>query len=118
VEILGPVQIYLNSATSFNGVTFGGSNSIYQTGFVVMSNYTVSIDNNSIVFGQFEARDSEISVGSGGGSTIKGTLIGSAFANKISVDGSGFVDVSGGSGTNSVTPNPTPSPTPRATPTP
>lgn len=118
VEIIGPVQIYLNSATSFNGVTFGDSNSIYQTGFVVMSNYTVSIDNDSIVFGQFEARDSEISVGSGGGSTVKGTLIGSAFANKISVAGSGFVDVSGGSGTNSLTPTLSPTPTPSATPTP
>jgi prepilin-type N-terminal cleavage/methylation domain-containing protein len=101
VEILGPVQIYLNAATSFNGVTFGSSNTIYQTGFVVMSNYSVTIDNGGSVYGQFEARDSALSIGSGGGQTIRGSLFGSAFANTINVDGSGYVDVSGGSGTNS-----------------
>lgn len=103
VEILGPVQIYLNTATSFNGVTFGNSNSVYQTGFVVMSNYSVTIDNGAAVYGQFEARDSAISIGSGGGQTIRGTFVGSAFANTINVDGSGYVDVSGGSGTNAAT---------------
>lgn len=108
VEILGPVQIYLNSATSFNGTVFGGSNSIYQTGFVVMSNYSVTIDNGAKVYGQFEARDSAISIGSGGGQTIRGTFVGSAFANTINVDGSGFVDVSGGSGTNAATNTTTP----------
>ncbi|MEY3480351.1 MAG: hypothetical protein RIQ71_1126 [Verrucomicrobiota bacterium] len=108
VEIIGPVQIYLNAATSFNGTVFGNSNSIYQTGFVVMSNYSVTIDNGAAVYGQFEARDSAISVGSGGGQTIRGTFVGSAFANTINVDGSGFVDVSGGSGTNAATNTTTP----------
>ena len=108
VEILGPVQVFLNTPTSFAGVTFGSSNTIYQTGFVVMSNYTVNIDNGSAVYGQFEARDSEIQIGSGGGSTIRGSLFGSALADKISVDGSGYADVSGGSDTNSVASGPTP----------
>jgi hypothetical protein len=96
VEILGVVQIYFNANTSFAGVTFGASNSIAQTGFVVMSNYSVSIDNGSAVYGQFEARDSTITVGSGGGQTIRGSFFGSAFAREVSVDGSGYVDVSGG----------------------
>ena len=117
VEILGPVQIYLNAATSFNGTIFGGSNSVYQTGFVVMSNYSVTIDNGSSVYGQFEARDSALSIGSGGGQTVRGSFYGSAFANTVNVDGSGYVDVSGGSGTNSATPNPTPTPTPTPRPT-
>lgn len=103
VEILGPVQIYLNAAMSFNGVTFGSSNSVYQTGFVVMSSNSVTIDNGAVVYGQFEARDSVISIGSGGGQTIKGTFVGSAFANTVNVDGSGYVDVSGGSSTNAAT---------------
>ena len=108
VEILGPVQVFLNTPTSFAGVTFGNSNSIFQTGFVVMSNYSVSIDNNSAVYGQFEARDSVFSVGSGGGSIIRGSFFGSVFAREISVDGSGYVDASGGSDTNSSSPTPTP----------
>jgi len=96
VEILGPVQIYFNSNVTFSGVTFGGSNSIAQTGFVVMSNYSVTINNGGAVYGQFEARDSTLTVGSGGGQTISGSFFGSAFAREVAVAGSGYVDVSGG----------------------
>jgi len=97
VEILGPVQVYFNSSVTMSGVTFGSSNSIYQTGFIVMSNYSVSINSGATVYGQFEARDSTISVGNGG------KFYGSAFAYQVAVSGQGFVDVSGGSDTNSLT---------------
>ena len=119
VEILGPVQIYFNyDPINISGVIFGNSNSIYQTGFVVMSSNSVSIDRGSAVYGQWEARDSTLTIGSGGGQTVSGSLYGSAFANKISVAGSGYVDVSGGSDTNSVTPGPSPTPTPLPSPSP
>lgn len=119
VEILGPVQIYFNyDPINISGVIFGNSNSIYQTGFVVMSSNSVNIDRGSAVYGQWEARDSTITIGSGGGQTVTGSLYGSAFANKISVAGSGFVDASGGSDTNSVTPTPSPTPTPKPRPSP
>jgi len=118
VEILGPVQIYLNANTTFSGVTFGSSNTITQAGFVVMSNFSVTINNSGAVYGQFDARDSIITVGSGGGSTISGSLFGSALAREVSVAGSGYVDVSGGSDTNTVVPGPSPTPTPRSTPSP
>jgi prepilin-type N-terminal cleavage/methylation domain-containing protein len=97
VEILGPVQIYFNSNFDISGVTFGSSNSIYQTGFVVMSNYSVSIGSGATVYGQFEARDSVFSVGN------DGAFYGSAFAFEVAVSGRGFVDVSGGSDTNAIT---------------
>jgi len=96
VEILGPVQIFFNSNVSMSGITFGTSNSIYQTGFVVMSNYSVSIGSGGAVYGQFEARDSVLSVGN------DGAFYGSAFAYEVSVSGRGYVDVSGGSDTNSL----------------
>ena len=119
VEILGPVQIYFNyGPIELNGVTFGSSNSVYQTGFVVMSNYSVAIGRGAVVYGQWEARDSLLTIGSGGGQTIDGSLYGSAFADTINLTGSGFADVSGGSDTNSVTPSPTPTPTPTPAPTP
>jgi type II secretory pathway pseudopilin PulG len=91
VEILGPVQIFFNSNVSMSGMTFGSSNSIFQTGFVVMSNYSVSIGSGGTVYGQFEARDSVLSVGNGG------SFYGSAFAREVSVAGGGYVDVSAGS---------------------
>lgn len=97
VEIAGPVQIFFNSNVSMSGITFGSSNSIYQTGFVVMSNYSVSIGSGATVYGQFEARDSVLSVGN------DGAFYGSAFAFEVAVSGRGYVDVSGGSDTNSVT---------------
>lgn len=106
VDILGPVQIFFNSAFDISGVTFGDTNSIYQTGFVVMSNYSVSIGSGATVYGQFEARDSVLSVGN------DGAFYGSAFAFEVSVSGRGYVDVSGGSDTNAVTPVPSPTPTP------
>ncbi|MBU3665536.1 MAG: prepilin-type N-terminal cleavage/methylation domain-containing protein [Chthoniobacterales bacterium] len=102
VEILGPVQVYFNSAVSMSGITFGSSNTIYQTGFVVMSNYSFSIGSGATVYGQVEARDSTISVGNGG------AFYGSAFASEVAVSGNGYIDVSGGSDTNSVTSTNTP----------
>lgn len=102
VEILGPVQVYFNSSTTMSGVTFGSSNTIYQTGFVVMSNYSFSIGSGGTVYGQFEARDSTLSVGN------DGKFYGSAFAYEVAVSGQGYVDVSGGSDTNSVTSTNTP----------
>lgn len=93
VEVLGPVQIFFDSNVSISGVTFGGSNTIFQTGFVVMSNYSVSIGSGAAVYGQFEARDSVLSVGN------DGAFYGSAFALEVAVAGRGFVDVSGGSET-------------------
>ena len=102
VEIAGPVQVFFNSNVSMSGITFGNSNSIYQTGFVVMSNYSVSIGSGATVYGQFEARDSVLSVGN------DGAFYGSAFALEVAVAGRGYVDVSGGSDTNAVTSTNTP----------
>lgn len=96
VEILGPVQVYFNANTTISGVTFGSSANIAETGLVVMSVYSITINNKGAVYGQFEARDSIITVGSGGGQTISGSFFGSAFAREVSVAGSGYVDVSGG----------------------
>lgn len=96
VEILGPVQVYFNANTTISGVMFGSSVNIAETGLVVMSDYSITINNEGAVYGQFEARDSIITVGSGGGQTISGSFFGSAFAREVSVAGSGYVDVSGG----------------------
>lgn len=90
VEILGPVEIYFNAAFSISGVTFGSSNTTSQTSINVMSNYSVSMGTGAVVYGQFDARGSTISVGN------DASFYGSAFANIMDVSGRGYVDVSSG----------------------